>query len=72
VHPLFPQAFDFLNSFDASTADGTYELQGSDLFAIVSRYSPVAADEKQWESHAVYGDIQAMLLLLLLLFLLPP
>jgi hypothetical protein len=67
AHPLFPKAFDFLKSFDASTADGRYELQGSDLFAIVSRYSPVAPDEKQWESHAVYGDIQVMLLPLLLL-----
>ena len=49
---------------------GRYDLQGSDLFAIVSRYSPVAPDEKEWESHYEYGDIQ-VLLLFLSWFLLP-
>jgi hypothetical protein len=63
VHPLFPKAFDYLTSFNESTADGTYELQGTDLFAIVSRYVPVSQEEKQWESHAEYGDIQVPLLL---------
>ena len=63
VHPLFPKAFDFLKSFNESTADGKYELQGTDLFAIVSRYTPVPSDEKQWESHAEYGDIQVQPLL---------
>jgi hypothetical protein len=58
AHPLFPQAFDYLLSFNESTPDGRYELLGSDLYALISRHSLASPDEKQWESHLEYGDIQ--------------
>lgn len=60
LHPLFPQAFAYLHSFDPGTADGRYELQGQDLVAIVQRYQTAAPGEKSWEAHRVYGDIQVV------------
>jgi YhcH/YjgK/YiaL family protein len=61
LHPLFPQAFAYLQSFDPNTPDGKYELHGKDLVAIVERYSTKPAGDKEWEAHEVYGDIQAMI-----------
>ena len=60
LHPLFPAAFAYLRTFDRSTPDGKYELQGKDLVAIVQRYQTAAPAEKLWEAHRVYGDIQVV------------
>jgi YhcH/YjgK/YiaL family protein len=60
LHPLFPQAFAYLRSFDAKTPDGKYELQGQDLVAIVQRYRTAPSSDKLWEAHQVYGDIQVV------------
>jgi YhcH/YjgK/YiaL family protein len=62
LHPLFPQAFAYLRSFDVSTADGKYELQGQDLVAIVQRYQTAPSADKMWEAHQIYGDIQVVYL----------
>lgn len=58
LHPLFPEAFAFLEQFDRGTPDGRVTLDGDRLFAIVQRYQP--AEEKIWEAHRSYGDIQAL------------
>ena len=60
LHPLFPQAFAYLRTFDPKTEDGKYELQGQDLVAIVQRYQTAASADKLWEAHQVYGDIQVV------------
>jgi YhcH/YjgK/YiaL family protein len=60
LHPLFPQAFAYLHSFDVKTEDGKYELQGQDLVAIVQRYQTAPSADKLWEAHQVYGDIQVV------------
>jgi YhcH/YjgK/YiaL family protein len=60
LHPLFPRAFAYLRGFDRNTLDGTYELQGRDLVAMVQRYHTVSPAEKLWEAHQVYGDIQVV------------
>jgi YhcH/YjgK/YiaL family protein len=62
LHPLFPKAFSYLRSFDVSTADGKYELQGQDLVAIVQRYRTAPSADKLWEAHQTYGDIQVVYL----------
>jgi len=59
-HPLFPQAFAYLRSFDVKTEDGKYELQGQDLVAIVQRYQTAPTADKLWEAHQIYGDIQVV------------
>ena len=61
LHPLFPKAFAYLQSFDPATPEGKTELQGKDLVAIVERYSTKPASDKEWEAHEIYGDIQAVI-----------
>jgi YhcH/YjgK/YiaL family protein len=58
LHPSFPKAFAWLRSFDATLADGQYEIDGSGLVAIVQRYETLPADSKKWEAHRIHGDIQ--------------
>lgn len=60
LHPLFPQAFDWLKKFDPQTPDGKYSIQGDDLVAGVQRYLTKPAEEKKWEAHRVFGDIQVV------------
>jgi YhcH/YjgK/YiaL family protein len=57
LHTLFPQAFDFLKSGIASLPDGKIEINGDDLFAIMSRPGTTAASELKPESHKKYLDI---------------
>ena len=61
LHPLFPQAFAYLESFDEKTPDGKVELVGTDLVAMVQRYATADTGEKEWEAHEVYGDIQVVI-----------
>jgi YhcH/YjgK/YiaL family protein len=58
IHPLFPQAFDYLRQFDAATPDGKYELDDKQLYAVVQRYETAPKEAKKWEAHRVYADIQ--------------
>lgn len=60
LHPLFAKAFNWLQSYNLSTTDGRYEIDGPGLIAIVQRYETARADAKKWETHRVYGDIQYM------------
>lgn len=58
LHPRFPAAFAFLQQFDQSTSPGTYELEGRRLFAIVESNLTVPEQERKWEAHRLYADIQ--------------
>lgn len=58
LHPLFPVAFENLRQFDAATPDGKYELDGTRLYAAVQRYDTAPKENKKWEAHRVYADIQ--------------
>lgn len=61
THPLFPQAFAWLTSIDATIVDGKYPIAGDDLVAGVNRYRTAPYAEKQWEAHQLFGDIQVVL-----------
>lgn len=61
LHPLFPEAFSYLRSFDLNTPDGKYELRGNDLVAMVERYVTKPITDKEWEAHNLYGDIQVIM-----------
>jgi XTP/dITP diphosphohydrolase len=59
MHPLFKKAFAYLASNDFSKIEnGTYELEGKDLLAIVNSYDTEAPDKRVWEGHRKYIDIQ--------------
>jgi YhcH/YjgK/YiaL family protein len=60
LHSSLPKAFDWLRSYDPSTPDGRYEIDGPGLVAIVQRYETAPAETKKWETHRVHGDIQYM------------
>lgn len=61
AHPLFPQAFAWLRSIDASIADGKYPIAGDNLVGSVNRYRTAPYADKPWEAHQLYGDIQVVL-----------
>jgi YhcH/YjgK/YiaL family protein len=57
--PRFKKAFEYLAQTDFSKVEkGKYELDGTNLFAIVNEYDTVAPDNEQMESHKKYIDIQ--------------
>ena len=58
VHPLLPQAFDYLLGFDTGIPDGKYELKGDKLFALVQSYETAAETSKKFEAHRNYIDLQ--------------
>lgn len=55
--PRFAKAFDFLRTFSRETPDGRYELEGSDLFALVQTNQTKPAAEGVYEAHEAYADI---------------
>ncbi len=60
LHPYFPQAFQWLKSFNVNTPDGKYEIVGQDCVAGVQRYQTKPTADKKWEAHQVFGDIQVV------------
>lgn len=62
LHPLFPQAFEFLRSTDLqSLAPGRYPVVGEDIRAIVERVTGRSREEAKLECHRKYIDIQLVL-----------
>jgi biofilm protein TabA len=57
LHPAFGRAFAWLSSFPPTVADGTHAI-GAGCEARVMTYLTAGADEKRWESHRRYIDIQ--------------
>ncbi len=58
VHSSFRHAFDYLKQNNlASLKDGTYEIEGTDIFAIISTGTSFDTPTKL-ESHQKYIDIQ--------------
>ncbi|HYH80220.1 MAG TPA: YhcH/YjgK/YiaL family protein [Longimicrobium sp.] len=48
----------WLRAFDAAMPDGRHDIDGDDVFALVSTYDTGPATEKRFESHRVYLDLQ--------------
>ena len=55
------QAVRFVLDFDLTQPDGKYEIQGSDVFAIVQNVTTKPAKEKLFEAHRDYIDVQMVL-----------
>ena len=59
INKKIMMAFEFLKNNDLKElAVGKYEIQGEDIFALVQEYTTQKEDEKKWESHEKYIDIQ--------------
>lgn len=58
--PRFAAGLNWLEKFSDATADGRYDIDGDDVFALVQSYDTLPAAEKKYESHRVYADIQYM------------
>jgi biofilm protein TabA len=54
----FAAGLKWLGKFSPATADGRYDIDGDDVFALVQSYDPVPPAEKQYESHRIYADLQ--------------
>lgn len=62
LHPLFAQAFGFLQQTDLQgLAPGRHEIQGEELFAIVEACAGRTREEAKLECHRRYIDIQLVL-----------
>jgi len=66
-HSLYPfgnawkLSFDFLNTLSPDTEDKKYNIQGDDIFAIVSSYMTRSPENAIIETHRKYLDIQTLL-----------
>lgn len=59
INENLKKAFEFLEGNDLKElAVGKYEIQGEDIFALVQEYITEKEEEKKWESHEKYIDIQ--------------
>lgn len=59
LNPLFKKAFDYLTSHSFQDMEnGLYEVEGKDILAIVNSYETQPAEERVWEGHKKYIDIQ--------------
>lgn len=59
INKNFEKAFEFLKSNDFTKVEvGKYEIQGEEIFALVQEYITENKEEKKWESHEKYIDIQ--------------
>lgn len=59
LHPRFIKAFSYLNNTDFSQiADGKYEIDGEDIFAMIQQYNTKDKETAKLEGHQQYIDIQ--------------
>ncbi|KAF0151944.1 MAG: beta-D-galactosidase [Ignavibacteria bacterium] len=65
AHIYFPlgekivKALKYLQTTDFSTvAPGTYDIEGTDVYAIISEYNTKPLSSGKWESHKKYIDVQ--------------
>lgn len=61
VNPLLERGMEFLRTADLealTVEDGIVELEGQDLFVLVQEYDTKTVQEKRFEAHDIYGEIQ--------------
>ena len=59
VHPRFETAFDALKKFALGEYEvGKYEVDGKNIFVMVQEYDTAPIEEKKFEIHKDYIDIQ--------------
>ena len=58
--PLF-KALSFALTFDRSKPDGRYDIETPNIYALVSSYETCPAEERRFEAHRKYADVQLLL-----------
>jgi len=58
LHPGLDRAFDYVLTFDPTTPDGKYELDGPRLVAMPQSYATKPVAEKKYEAHRRFIDLQ--------------
>jgi YhcH/YjgK/YiaL family protein len=58
LEPGIAAGIRWLRAFDPSLADGRHDVDGDEVFALVSTYPTGPATEKRFETHRVYLDLQ--------------
>jgi len=59
ISPRIKAGFEYLAKTDFSKiAAGKYEIDGSNLFALVQEYDSITKEQGKWECHKNYIDIQ--------------
>jgi len=58
---LLVKAFEYVRSFDASTAEGKHEIVGEDLYAMVLGYETKEGEDGVFEAHRRYIDIMVLI-----------
>lgn len=62
INPHFNKAFEFLKREDLNTLPaGRYEIEGSEVFALIQEYETKELEDKVYEAHKMYIDLQYML-----------
>lgn len=62
INKNFTKAFEFLKSQNLKElAIGKYEIEGEEIFALVQEYTTQSFNDKRWESHEKYIDIQMII-----------
>ncbi|MBI5094522.1 MAG: YhcH/YjgK/YiaL family protein [Candidatus Hydrogenedentes bacterium] len=54
----FPAAFEYLQHFDVKSPDGTYHIDGDNVFCMVQSYETTPLEGHEFEAHQDYADIQ--------------
>lgn len=59
LHAKLPDAFAFIRKYlGEPMAEGRYVIDGSTAYALVQGYATAPAEQKKWESHRKYVDVQ--------------
>lgn len=59
LHRNLKKAFEFIFDYVKNNKPaGRYEIEGEEVFALVQEYETCAENEKKWESHEKYIDLQ--------------
>ncbi|EKN65235.1 hypothetical protein BABA_21361 [Neobacillus bataviensis LMG 21833] len=62
INEKFDKAFEYIQNTNVDHLEpGSYELEGEELFLNVVEYETKNAEERVWESHKKYIDIQIIL-----------
>lgn len=62
INKNFIKAFEFLKKQNLKElAIGKYEIEGDEIFALIQEYTTQSPNDKKWESHEKYIDIQMMI-----------
>ena len=59
LHKNLAMAFEFIARYSQNLPpDGRQEIAGSDVYTLVQSYDSAPAEQKKWESHRRYIDLQ--------------